>query len=313
MLTKLFSNNSLPSLIMALLVSIILGVFLGNHFSTTPWLWFGAPVPLVPWVGFTTLIIVLPLSAWFFDLQLNRAALLPPNNFVTVCLASVACVMLLLANHPEAILLLLLLALAFGRLLQLAQSANSYWVLTDVGLFIGAGLCLNGHFIWLILFCWLAALFFGVLSFRSFFTPLLGAGLSYVLIASANYFIYDKFLVLTFNFQFTDFVFFTDALNHWWMLIPFILGILATLSTAFASVNKGKVTDRQTFGFLLVTFIITGILAVFLKNSIALSLTLCFPLAIFYANFLQKAKRWWIRDLVLISPWVTIVLLFLMR
>lgn len=296
---------------MALLVSILLGVFLSNYFSATVWNWFGLSLSTVPWVNFTALIILLPLSAWFFDLQLNRAALLPPNNFVTVCLASVASVMLLLGNHPEAIVLLVLLALGFGRLLQLAQSANSYWVLTDVGLFVGAGLCLNGHFIWLILFCWLAALFFGVLTFRSFFTPLLGAGLSYLLFASANYFMYDNFLVPVFNFQFTDFVFFTNVLNRWWMLIPFFFGIIASLSTAFTSVNKGKVTDRQTFGFLVVTFIITGLLALFLKNSIVLSLMLCFPLAIFYANFLQRAKRWWVRDLVLITPWVTLALLFL--
>jgi hypothetical protein len=311
MLTKLFSNNSLASSTASLMLILTFGSLMAWEMHDLAWelgelRW--EPHPLV---AFTLLLLPFAFSCLFFDVQQSRSRLFKQQKFNGVGLASIGALFLLAIGDPIKVIYFAILCFFFGRAIQLSRSSKPDWLLTDLGFFIGIGFSLHSHFLLLLPLCWLVSITTGTLTLRNFFAPIIGTGLSFWLISMVIYLINGSFFFPVFHWQFTDLNLLQELNVPIWVFVPLVMGALTFLLFGLGSLNRGIVARRQMIGFLLGSFILIGLLSLGIRNATTTLLFLAFPMAMLYSNYLQIVKTWWLKDLVLISPMVSLILLLL--
>ncbi len=264
---------------------------------------------LVEETGFRKLLIALSvvLSAWWFNLQLLTNKLLKPNYFSLVALSGYAALFSALQPTLSFCVLLPLFSFCFGRMLHLSQAARPYWLLTDIGLIIGLGMYIDPYMLFLMPILWVALIYFGSFNLRTAIIPLLSTVMAIFLVASIRWFFTDQFLwpssFMTFKIA-PNLGFYRPLV----VILPVFLGLLLEIVDILSSLTKGKVNKRQATGFMLSVLILVFVLNAFSGNGEALYLILCFPLAFFQANYLNYQAKWWLRDLVFLMPWLSLVL-----
>lgn len=310
MLTSLFNNITLAALLRALFVAFLLALCLAFLLSQQAFNLNFTAIPLHPALQYIILVCALLLGVWNFSRQLFKVNLLKPSYLPLVTLASFVAVFGYFYEDLNLCFSLLILSFCFGKLLHLSYEVKPYWLLTEIGIAIGIGIYADSHFLFVLLLCWLAATFYGTFSVRSLLTPILGVFISCFLIGSTSWLLSNNFLLPDFSWQFHPFSELQVG-KYLLFISPIVLGFLFTLGDVLATLSKGKVNKRQSMGFMLGTLIIaiTGLLLV--NQPRLFGLILCFPLAIFHANYIIYQKKWFLRDFGLIAPWISLLLIAL--
>lgn len=310
MLARLFSSISLGAIIRAVFTSLVLLLLLATLLYGYPFTGFSMSSSAHPVVAYLLVVLTFGIGILMFNRAIVKVNFLKPSYHVVVALASFSVVFAGFYSNLNVGLSFIVASICVGKLLLISQHEKPYWLLTEVGLTIGVGLYLNTHFSILLLLTWLACFFYGSFTLRNITIPLFGIFVSGFLIGASQWLLNNNFMLPSFNWQFHTF----SSLNLGKTAIqlsPIVIGFMLTLGDVFTTLSKGKVNKRQSMGFLLVSLIVLLFAVLLIDEPQLFGLLLAFPLAVFQSNYINFQKKWWLQDICLLAPWVSLLLLFL--
>jgi hypothetical protein len=310
MLTRLFNNITLAALLRALFVAFLLTLVVAFLLSQQHFQYNAQPITLHPIAQYALVIALVLLAVWNFSRQVFNVNLLKPSYLPVVTLASFVAVFGTFYEDLNFCFSLLILSFCVGKMLHLSYEVKPHWLLTEIGMATGIGIYINSHFVFVLLLTWMATVFYGSTSLRNFLIPAVGIFISCFTIGSISWLYGNHFIMPDFSWQFHPF----STLNPTQYILPMsplAFGFLLTLGDVLASLSKGKVNKRQGMGFML------GVLGIALCGLMLINgpqmfgLILCFPLAIFNANYIIYQRKWFLRDFSLLAPWISLLLIAL--
>jgi len=304
MLTKLFSDISIRSLLSAFLAVVLvmtLALVLKEgkteevFFSGYRFDW------LTGWKKFMQVLII-PVSAFALNEVLNRQGLLKSSYYIFV----LGTINLLAFGgiNPSFTTLLSIPFVVFMLLwmLPLISSGEIYNHVFDAGCIIALLSLISPQALWLIIIVWAAVISLGRLSVRTIILPFIGLVAVYFITFCLLYFLGQKQIINYYREEhFLLFLNWSDTrFKNLWLFIPVLLTVIPAMGEYVQAQRKAKVQKLQLLNFFAGAFALSTLSIGLWGVNGDYFFVLAIPITVLQANLMHYLKKWWETDLILL-------------
>jgi hypothetical protein len=315
MLAKLFDDIGIASLIRSLtlaLVLLILVFFVSGGESVSLrvlHLSWSLPGALAALIGAPLLM----LSVVWFNSAINSIPLLKRDYQLSIVTSILLIPVLITQGSLNLILLLPLVVLFLVKQLALGENPEISYLLFDSGTIIGIMLFFEPLSWVFLLILWLGLINYGHFGLKQLLMPVLGLLAIWFLGCSIIYWSAGSDEVLA-ALQ-ASLVFPAGKIPRWsenlWRVLPVAILVLPAFFELLATYGKAKVLQRQSFGLLMILFVILLVAGSIFYDPAGLWFWMAFPAAVIIVNLINGLKRSWLKDLVYLVL-ICYLLLFLL-
>ena len=173
-------------------------------------------------------------------------------------------------------------------------------MLFDSGTIIGLMLFLEPLATVFLLIAWLGLINYGHFGIKQLLMPLTGILAVWFVVCSLIYWIAGATAVSHTLKSLAELPFgnFPEWRLNLWRVIPLVLLLVPAMYQLMNVYGKAKVLQRQSFGFLMILFVLLLIGGIVFYDPAGIWLWMSFPASALYVNLVKGLKRAWLKDVV---------------
>lgn len=314
MLTKLFDDIGIASLIRSLVLSLVLTLLVffisGPASASARFMHYSWSLP-----GYWVLIAAIPLiilSSFWFNSAINSIPLLKRDYQLSFVTAVLLIPVLIIQGSLHLILLLPLIVLFLNKQLALGENSEISYLLFDSGTIIGLMLFLEPLSWVFLISMWLGLINYGHFGLKQTLMPVLGVLAIWFMALSAVYWTAGSSEVVLAMQNLIHLP--TGDIPSWsvnlWRVLPVAILLIPSFLELLSTYGKAKVLQRQSFGFLMILLVILLVSGAVFYNPSGLWIWMAFPSAVLLVSLINALKRSWLKDLAYLML-VSYLILFL--